>query len=277
MEMFSAFTTSTMWPLAIFGIASVLLFYFMDNRTQQRKYQEQLQAKNRTLNKQLLTAQRLYLETLRRELANLIINDSVETFEKAFERTHYWEEEMVRTDDRDHQLAEYDLMLKRFSSQEDFDLIGTRHFIRYNNSPMWEIDDLVERYKDISKFLALELMLDKSSHMLYDEKEVDVFRKEMQRAKDQRLKIAIEEAMARYYSSGKGRLGNDETYNDDQYEVFSLRRYPNSEFTPEIKYGVHCKKLDEYAIYSFFAGDDKTYYSFYRTTQSFTEDHLLMT
>lgn len=218
-----------------------------------------------------------YLETLRRELANLIIEHDLETFEKTFNRMLNWEAELVRSDhNRKH--AEYNALLHKFPALEDFDVIGTRHFICYELESLGGIGDLVERYAEISKYLALDRIRQKSISKLYSKNEVQVFRETMHQYKDRRLRNAIEEAMQRYYiwRNGRGEDKPYDVYDDKDYEVTSFLTHRRREFTPEIQYGIVCKKLKENGVYSFFVADgDKTYYSYYRSNESFTEDERL--
>src|SRR3974377_981870 len=104
--------------------------------------------------------------------------------------------------------------------------------------------------------------------------EVSVFAREVTRWRDSRLRSEIEEAMKRFYIYIRDREATE--YDDGEYTVSDLMGDPRREFTPEAEYGIHCKKLNEYGIYSFFIADDgKTFYSYKRTDEAFAKDHAL--
>ena len=86
----------------------------------------------------------------------------------------------------------------------------------------------------------------------------------------------MDEGMARYYAWRQDREAKDE-FKEKDYEVYSLAACPSRDFTPEIEYGVVCKKLNECGIYSFFAGDDETYYSYHRSDPTFTKTDVMVT
>jgi hypothetical protein len=83
--------------------------------------------------------------------------------------------------------------------------------------------------------------------------------------------------MKRYYIWRRAKDELDRTemperYEDTDFEVFRME----ARFTPDVKYGIVCKKLDENGVYSFFVADEgQTYYSYSRTDQTFTKDTLL--
>ena len=139
----------------------------------------------------------------------------------------------------------------------------------------FSLDEAVDRYEDISKFLALGRSADTP---LYEKRETDWFERTMRELKDRRLKTAIKEAMKRYYIFTaalqiKGEFDSKE-YEDSEFKVFSLiadhRRSP----TLDVEYGIVCKSINECGIYAFFTDDtaDKTYYFYRRADKSFSRD-----
>jgi hypothetical protein len=279
--------TIPLW--ALIGVVVLLIFVGVFVYFGTKESLKQLLLKMDDVQENRLTAQRRYIETLRRELANIIMDSNLEAFDKAFEWMHNWEQELLRSN-RDRRRAEYDVLLKKFPTIEAFDEIGTRHFVRYSDEPSWRADEFVERYKELSKFLVLDFIYAQRGRLakrgrlydetevggLYDEKEVEVFQRCMRDAKDLRLQNAIKEAMKRRYISRMDRQEmSNEAYSDEDYQVIPFLGVPNRDFTPEIQYGVICKKLQEYGVYSFFVGDDKTYYSYYRSNEGFTKNQPL--
>jgi hypothetical protein len=212
---------------------------------------------------------------LQRELANIILNEDMETFEKAFYWMRNWENEVSRSDS-ERRLPEYELLLKTFPDLEDFDLVGTKHFVRYDDRPMWGIDEAVDRYKEVSKFLVLDRFQDQfaSRDLQYGDQETEIFQKRIQQYKDNRLRDDLKIVMTFFH---KRRDDQKDFFEDNEYQVTPLWRQPHREFSPENQYGIFCKKLNEYGVYSFFAADDdKTYHSYYRSDSSFSSQSVLM-
>ena len=92
---------------------------------------------------------------------------------------------------------------------------------------MWGLDDAIERYKDISKFLILDPERPAGHQHHSFSREVEIFRERIRRYKDKRLKAAMDEAMARYYAWRQDRESKDE-FKDKDYEVYSLAGWPSS-------------------------------------------------
>lgn len=259
-----------------FVIVLLIISYF-SNKSNRKAQVNALDWKTQNLNRRLLTVQRLYLETLQRELANIILAENIETFEKAFFTLRDWESEILRSSE-DRRTAEYRLLLEKFPNFEDFDLIGTKHFVRYDDRPMWSLDDVIDRYREISKFLVLDSLTDEEAgthRKNFDEREFEIFQQRIRSYKDKRLRDEIKSAMVAFRKSDT-EYGTD-TFESDEYEVTALWRQPHREFTPDNQYGVYSKKLNEFGIYSFFAADnDRTYESYYRSDSAFSRTDVLM-
>ena len=86
----------------------------------------------------------------------------------------------------------------------------------------------------------------------------------------------MDEAMARYYAWQQDRDTKDE-FTDKDYGVVSLMGWPGRDWSPEVEYGIVCKNLNEFGVYSFFAGDDKTYYTYRRSDSTFKKSEVLST
>jgi hypothetical protein len=232
-------------------------------------------------NERLLTAQRYYLETLRRELGRYIFVTDMEAFITVFDRMRRWESELERAD-KSRLHAEYRANITKFPDLQDFDIVGVRHFLGPESSFV-DLDQLIERYEDISRYLIIDRLSGSyvSKIRVYDDTEADVLNKEIRRTKDRRLKDQIDEGMKRYYIWRRAKdepngLDTPRSYDDAEFEVFGLDGMSGRGFTPDIQYGVVCKKLNENGVYSFFVADEgKTYYSYYRTDQTFTKDTSL--
>ena len=249
-----------------------LIFAYFTRRSDLKKRKEATDWQYERLRTQWLTAQRFYLETLQRELANLILREDIEALEKAFHSVRHWDREVSRSS-QERWDAEQALLLEKFPNLQDFDLIATKHFIRYDHRPQWSIDELVDRYKEIMKLLMLRRYLKQGEEEFYpnqfDDDEVRIFDERIQTYKDYRLKNEMESAMSRYHNR---RDIAEDGYDDDDYQVTALWREKDREFTPDSQYGIFCKRLNEYGVYSFFAADDdKTFRSYYRSDPSFSK------
>jgi hypothetical protein len=218
-------------------------------------------------------AEERYQEVLRRELANIIQDISLEAFEKAFYKMQEFEEEMLRAKDT-RRKAELQALVQKYEFFSDFDLIGTRHFVRYDREQ--GVDDFIDRYVDISKFLILNRR--NASRRLYNDEEVMVFQRNMKKQKALRLKGFLKEALERlhrHWRSIKDETGNwnTEQYDDLEFHVSRLVLWN----TPESAYGIVCKKTGEYGVYTLFVGDDgKSYETYYRSDEGFSEDSCKM-
>lgn len=266
--------SETAWGwLAAIALAVIALYWWL-NRSNRKTQMESVRFNTERLYERIAVGRKFYLEALQRELANVILTQDLEAFEKAFYSMLEWEAEIERAD-TSRRDAEYNLLLEKFPNLEDFDLIGTKHFVRHDESAMWSLDDAVERYKDISKFLILDPERPAGHQHHSFRREVKVFRERIRTYKDKRLKIAMDEGMARYYAWLRDREAKDE-FKDKDYEVYSLADWPGRDFAPEIEYGIVCKNLNEYGIYSFFVGDDKTYYNYHRSEPTFTKTDIMV-
>ncbi len=267
--------SETAWTwLAVFALTIIALNWWF-NKSNNRSRAESEKFNTERLWNRVAVGRKFYLEVLQRELANILLNQDLEAFEKAFHAMREWEAAIERAD-KSRREAEYNLLLEKFPNLEDFDLIGTKHFVRYSDSSLWSLDDAVERYKDISKFLVLDPERPAGHQHHNFGSEIERFRERLRSYKDKRLKAAMDDAMARYYAFAQDREGKDE-FKDRDFEVYSLMGWPNRNFTPQVEYGIVCKKLNECGIYSFFAGDDKTYYSYRRSDPAFAKTDVMAT
>ena len=264
---------SWLWsiPLVVGSLGIIHLL----NRVGSQQRVEREKFDNEGVESRIRTVRKLYLETLQREIANIILNEDLETFEKAFYWMRNWESEITKSDSK-RRMAEYDVLLETFPNLEDFDLVGTKHFILHDDGPMWGLDEAVDRYKVISKFLVIDRFQDQfaSRALQYGDQETEIFRKAIQRYRDGRLRDDLKMAMTCFY---KRRDNQEDFYEDNEYQVTPLWRQPHRDFSPDNQYGMFCKKLNEHGVYSFFAADDhKIYHSYYRSDASFSNQSVLM-
>ena len=264
------------WLWSVLLVVGSLGIIHLINRADRRRRLEREKFENERTEGRISTVRKFYLETLQRELANIILKENLEMFEKAFYWMRNWELEISRSDNK-RGMAKYNLLLEEaFPNLEDFDLLGTKHFVLHDDRPTWGIEEAVDRYKEISKFLILDRFHDKfgANTSMYGDQENEIFRKRIQTYRDRRLRDDLKKAMTCF---DRRREDQEEFYEDNEYQVTPLWRQPHRDFSPENQYGIFCKKLNEHGVYSFFAADDnKTFHSYYRSDASFSNQSVLM-
>lgn len=224
-----------------------------------------------------------YLETLRREFANLIMEADPELMRRAYEKAWNWERETAKSPDRLR--ADEHALVTRLSRFEEFDRIGTRHFVPYAESrSSLSDDDLLDGYLDLSRmliFLRNRRQPDVGRRRpLHDEREHKVQLDTIHRVQDRHFRTRIEDALRRFhayrqgYGTGKAApyAGTREAYSDIEVEVFPLPYGP----TPENETGIVFRKTDEYTVSAIFHGDDgRIVESLYRSDRQFSSRTIL--
>ncbi|MCA1531432.1 hypothetical protein I6F21_02525 [Bradyrhizobium sp. NBAIM03] len=215
-----------------------------------------------------------YLEVLQRELANIIARDNPDKMIALYRKAKAQEREMLNADKARVQ-AELTALTHKYPAYEDFDKIGTKHFVPYSGEPLWgEEGEFSDAYLDISKFLILTRIQDSRSHRpIFPDDDDRSFQRCMQELKDRAFASSLRSAVNSYYlacrvaeQSGSP-IGN---YEDGQIGVFQLPSYA------DVRYGIHLKEANEYGIYSFFVHDDgKVSSRFSRSDASFENETAL--
>ncbi|MCA2377582.1 hypothetical protein ATU3C_12560 [Agrobacterium genomosp. 3 str. RTP8] len=207
-----------------------------------------------------------YLETLLREVANLLIAESPSNMERLYMKAKRREREATESLERAE--AERTALAHKYPYFEKFDIVGAKHFVPYSQATSWNtIDDLEEVYLDISQWIAIEFFRQTSGKLkLFDDEDAKVLDRVLTREKDTKLYHRIENAMALYYRfSSNVEEGSSEGF---EFPNFSVTRgyRPNS---PEVEYWITFKNPDEWAIYSVFSDGAKTYKSYHRASHDF--------
>lgn len=216
-----------------------------------------------------------YLQTLRRELANILIWRNPQRYLQSYRQLHSemaslssWRPEEVRK-----RLAE---LCKKYPNYSDFDAVGTREYVLYPDGVSWNDDaELEGRYQDIVTFVALSVIADRTwkeavsrgfVHTTSD-KELTHLSEYVQRIEDTKLRLRIEQAVDAYNARRDEQSG---ILDNDFYSIRPLRHFA------ENRYGIYLKRTNEFAIYSFFMFDDgRTHYSYYRSDPTFEQEgHL---
>ncbi len=216
-----------------------------------------------------------FLQTLRRELANILIWRDPQRYLQLYRQLHSevaslgsWRPEEVRK-----RLAE---LCRKFPNYSDFDAIATREYVLYPDGVSWNDDaELETRYRDIVIFVALSVIGDPTwneaasrgfVHKFSDE-ELEHLSKYVQRIGDTKLRLRIDKAVEAYYSRRDEQTG---LLDNDFYSVQPLHHFA------ENRYGIQIKRTGEFAIYSFFVFDDgRTSYSYYRSDPTFQQEQRL--
>lgn len=221
-----------------------------------------------------------YLQTLRRELANLLIWRDPRRYLKLFQQLStelegikFWRLEEVQK-----RLSE---LYEKYPNYNDFDVIGSREYVLYPDGVCTlSYDELEARYRDIVMFVELSITSDPIWKSAYwrglvfsftDENHQEVTKhlsKYVESIEDTKLIFKIDQAMGDYYSRRDPQTG---TLDNELYSV-----NPIDNLSPDNRYGIHIKNSNEFAIYSkFFYDDERTTCSHYRSDSNFENPKLL--
>ncbi|WP_334367281.1 hypothetical protein [Bradyrhizobium sp. AZCC 1578] len=215
-----------------------------------------------------------YLEVLQRELANVISRDNPDRMIALYRKAKAQERELLKADKARIQ-ADLTALTHKYPVYEDFDKIGTKHFVPYSGEPVWgEEGELSDAYLDISKFLILARIQDGGSpRPVFPDHDEKSFQRCMQELKDRTFTASLRSAVDIYYLARRvaeqsGSQVHD--YEDQQIGVFRLSSHA------DVRYGIHLKQTNEYGIYSFFVHDDgRTSSRYTRSDQSFENEKPL--
>jgi len=218
-----------------------------------------------------------YLEVLRREIGNLIIQSDPDIMLKVYEKAECLESH-YRDAPKDHAQVALKCLTDKYPMFIDFDFIGTRHFVPYDEvCKDCGIAEIIEWYEDITNFLILSSICleDTGDGNITNDKEKEVLKKIIRRIKDKNLKNNIDIAMQRFW------LKESILEEEKQESIYELRDYEDAEYVvnkllfdviPETKYGITIKSTEEYGIYSMYCGDTgKTSISYLRADCKFKD------
>ena len=219
-----------------------------------------------------------YLQTLRRELANILIWRDPRQYLALYKDLHTeisgfnsWQLEAIK--DRLKEVC------KTYPNYNDFDQIGTREYVLYaDGTSMLDNAEIIARYSDIVRFEALSLLSDsawkEASSFVHttSAKELDYLATYAQRVLDTQLRIKLERIVREYYLWRGDMRDRRDKMESDEYTVQYVEHFA------ENRYGIHIKSTSDYALYTFFVHDDPNVnisYHYYRSDPTFQSQQSL--
>lgn len=221
-----------------------------------------------------------YLDVLRRELANWMLRHDPDRYLRLYKRV---KEEVaeIRAANAAVQKARLVLLSEKYPSYAEFDVIGVRDYVLYDDTlSMFRFDEIETAYKDIINFQALKFAVDEAWRWKTpptNDSELEHLENYSKRLKDTRFKNRLQDAISRYYiyRSGREAAKDDKSIYEYETDMFNVRHV--SHFA-ENRYGVHFKDTDEYGIFGFFYLDDASkppLEGFYRSNEKFDKEVML--
>jgi hypothetical protein len=211
-----------------------------------------------------------YLSTLSRELANYMIWHDPDRYHRLYVSL-LKEATLLAGLSKENMQKRYDEIAARYPQYRDFDVIGTRPYVLYPDGLSWKtIEDIEQAYRDIVHFQLILIASDENwKHFICISGEEERHLAEyVQRVKDTKLRIDIEQAMTEFRAWNKS---NSHTpYESQRYTVQKISHFA------ENRYGIFVKPSNDYSIYGFYVFDEpqpdglpKISYSYYRSDQQF--------
>jgi hypothetical protein len=253
------------WLLTILALIAVAVFAFRQGaRTAEGPIREMrtAQAHDR-MN---------YLSTLRRELANYLIWRDPNRYVRLYSLIHA--ETAPIKDLAPASLHErLAALCEKYPNYEDFDPIGTRDYVLYDDTLSGELDEIEQRYRDIAMFQAVMIASTKSWKCFHatNAKELEHLNGYVKRVHDTKLRLRLEQAVREHYIWEAGKEANpDDPYQSQDFSVCRVGHYA------ENRYGIEDKKTREFGLYGVFVADDgRLFNSYYRSDPAFErEEHL---
>ena len=226
----------------------------------------------------LAEAEVRYLEVVRREIANLIVQSDPDLMMRSYQRAWTFEREIAASLER--AIAEEAALVAKYSTFSEFELLGTRHFVPYEDARKMSSDDeLADRYQEVSRMLVfMRRRRDFAADIpVHDKEEEKVLRECMGRERDRRFLKRIESALKRFYAYQSGlQMGDPKTFGVANFEDAEVVIVPLPSL-PDNEYGIAFKKTDEYGVYSFHVFDSgETSHTYCRSNSMFQDRKYLM-
>jgi hypothetical protein len=216
------------------------------------------------------------LLTLRREIANYLIQQDPDRFVRLYEKAHAYSENAQHFTP-EHKNAELKVITDKFPQYEDFDLIGTWEHVLYAKSLETHSDEEIEEHWSlIVRFQALKKATDPEwrHSSPTSEKQLEKIRAYALKIKDTKFEDRIERSH-KYFNFWRADREVTPDSNGLEYdnESFSVFYVPNFS---EIRRGFFFKDTAEYGMQTLFVYDDgKTHRSCYRCEPGFENPKTL--
>lgn len=221
------------------------------------------------------------LSTLRRELTNYLIKRDPDRF---IDINYKLLDEFKFIDSLSfaEQEAQERVLASKYPFWRDFDVLGTREFILYEDGFKLYFDknteNIEQAYIDNAKFQYIKHLADRiDGGSVYDKPEVamkgylEKVQEYAKQIKDTKLhqKLTLAYREYRTYLLG-GDNSSSREYDTSWFRALSIYHFAES------RWGFHFKDTNEYGLVGrFISDDDKTYWSYYRSDKSFSEEIIL--
>jgi hypothetical protein len=267
------------WPIP--AIATLIIGYLYGIFVGARNARNSLQPVIRQQDNSSAVDRDHFFGVLRRELANWMLRTDPDRYLQTYRQAHQTATE-IRAATRVDQMTTHAELCEKYPHYGDFDLIGTRDHILYEDAfENLSYAEVESRYLDIIRFHALKAVISDEWAYFKTTTSEDLTRIEeySQRFKDRRFRHRLEQALREYLNfigTKKGLFAFGEEYDNIE---FNVRRI---EHMVESRLGFHFKNSDEFGIYSVFYYDDhgkdgrvSAHKSFYRCSSVFDRETSL--
>ncbi|WP_425989913.1 hypothetical protein [Afipia sp. DC4300-2b1] len=213
-----------------------------------------------------------------RELSNYLVQLNPERYYFIYNRA-LEEQEKLFTADKTVRDAQLLILTERYPMYENFDFVSTRPYVVYAQTlKRYDEDDIEEHFTNLVKFHSLQRAA--SDEWRYEmpmlsKKELDHLAGYIRQIKDGNFKERLKLAVKLFHAARQAQLSDFQLQDSEQLfengEIAVYRVYDVAESV----HGIWFKDTNEYALFSVFYGDDKTYDSFYRSDRTFEKREVL--
>lgn len=243
--------------------------------------------------------ERHYINILRRESANFIIDNDLDAFVSLFYEMARFEQHYENID-REKVREEKRRIRDTFKEKSDINMMEARHFIKYDRAA-GDIDDAVFQYKIAAEILILDRICSGENKRIYNEDEIRIFNKFVTDYKNEIFKSKLKKAFYNYNLTNrafKEIIGILRTWQrGEKKQIFpqkiartesiltdlvkKMKNYSDEDcFVCELnqnldesRYGVHLKKTNEYGVVAEIMKENgKVFRSFFRSDALYGKD-----
>ncbi len=235
------------------------------------------------LNENLAHDRRLFLATLRRELANYMVRLDPDRYLDLYREARA-ADTAIQNASKQSQEAQFADLTAMYPSYEDFDFIGVRAHVLYADAlSTRSIEEIEAHFLNMVKFESLQNALDRHwNRFRYIHATSDGDLKHLEqyviRIKDTKFKQRLEAAIREFfcYTSAKSLSRLDVNAKGWIYETDVFAACYVSHYA-ENRYGFYFKDTNEFGLYGIFFADgrDEPYRSFLRSDAKFEAEKCL--